>query len=431
MYNSPEEKNRNVYIETYGCSSSKNDSEIMAGLLSKGGFEVVSNIELADVVIVNTCIVKQVTENKIRFRISRIQKEYPEKRLIIAGCMPEAEYEIARKIAPSASLVSTNKVTDIVKVVGKASKQRVELLGRPEKEKICLPKIRKNPVVDIVEICSGCNYACSYCITKLAKGALYSYPPEKIAEEIAKMHNNGCKEFWITGQDVASYNYKGLRLPGLINKITHVKGRYFLRLGMMNPAEVLPVLGDLIKAYQQKQVFKFIHIPVQSGSNRILSAMNRNYSVDDFKKIISAFRSAFPDITVWTDVIVGFPGENENDFEESLDLIEKTGPDFVNVSQFAVRPGTKAAKMKQIPTEIKKERSRRMAEIAEKMSMKANEKWLSWSGLVLIDEYNCLKKNYIGRNASYKPVSVKQGPLGDFIDVKISSVEKTCLVSEK
>ena len=415
-----------VYIETYGCSSSRSDSQIMAGLLTRSGFNIVNNIDIADIVIVNTCIVKQVTENKIRFRISEIQKKYPKKKLIIAGCMPEAEYEIVREIAPNASLISTNKVTDISKLV--AMEQRTELLGRLEKEKICLPKITQKPV-DIVEICSGCDHSCSYCITKLAKGPLVSYLPEKIVEEIELMHKNGFKEFWITGQDVASYNHNGIRLPQLLDRITSkVKGKYFLRLGMMNPAEVLPILDDLITAYKNDHVFKFLHIPVQSGSNSILKKMNRRYSVNEFKNIISSFRSAIPDITVWTDIIVGFPEETDKDFADSLELISEIKPDFVNVSQFAVRPGTSAARMKQIKTEIKKERSKKMSELTDKLSLEANEKWLGWKGPALIDEYNKQKKNYIARNHAYKPVVVS-GSLGQFIDVNITKTEKTCLVS--
>lgn len=419
-----------VYIETYGCSSSRNDSQIMAGLLTRSGFNIVNNIDLADVIIINTCIVKQVTENKIRFRISQIQKTYPKKKLIIAGCMPEAEYEIAREIAPKASLISTNKITEISSAVEKAiNDERVELLGKLETEKVCLPKIAPKHI-DIVEICSGCNHACAYCITKLAKGSLVSYAPDKIVEQIEKMHKSSCKEFWLTGQDVASYNYKGLRLPQLLEKIIEkVKGRYFIRLGMMNPAEVKPVLNDLIKIYQDDHIFKFLHIPVQSGSDNVLKAMNRSYSANDFKDIISAFRSAMPEVTVWTDIIVGFPNETDEDFSASLSLLKAIKPDFVNISQFGVRPKTKAAGMKQIRTEIKKERSRLISKLADSLSLAANGKWLGWKGPALVDEYNSQKKNYIARNHAYKPIVISAGEIGQFVNVSVSAIEKTCLLS--
>jgi tRNA A37 methylthiotransferase MiaB len=179
-----------IYIETYGCSSSRNDSEIMAGLLRN---HLVDKIEEADIIIINTCIVKEHTENKMISRIKSVQEKYPGKKLIITGCMPEAEPECLRRIVPSASLVSTNKINEIEKAV---NEERIELIGKEKINKACLPKIRKNPVVNIVEICSGCSQSCSYCITKLAKGSLFCYPPEEIVKEIKSAYKDGCREFW-------------------------------------------------------------------------------------------------------------------------------------------------------------------------------------------------------------------------------------------
>lgn len=420
-----------VYIENYGCSSSRNDSEIMAGMLNRAGFSVVDSIDLADIIIVNTCIVKSATEQKIVSRLQNIRKKYPEKKIILAGCMPEAEYSIGKNAAPEANMISANYVDDIVKVVEKTvSNKRIEIVGKGKKDKTCLPKIRKNPVLDIVEICSGCPNNCSYCIVKLVKGSLFSYPPDKIIQEIKNMHSIGVKEFWITGQDIAAYNYEEINLPGLIEKIAkEVKGRYFIRLGMMNPASVLPILDELIRIYQHKNVFKFLHIPVQSGSDKILKTMNRSYNISDFRKIIKNVRKEIPEITIWTDVIVGFPGESEKDFLASVSLIKEINPDFTNISQFGSRPGTKAAGMKQLPTEAKKARSRAMTDIVSKICLEQNKKWLGWSGPVIIDEYNRENQNWIARNHAYKPIVIKQqSELGEIITVKIKEAEKTHLV---
>ncbi|MCX6818765.1 MAG: tRNA (N(6)-L-threonylcarbamoyladenosine(37)-C(2))-methylthiotransferase [Candidatus Aenigmarchaeota archaeon] len=423
-----------VYIETYGCSSSSNDSEIMAGLLNRSGFTLVSNIELADVIIVNTCIVKSTTEHRIVSRLHDIQKKYPKKKLIVAGCMPEAEYHIAKKFAPNASMISTNYVTAIVKVVNDTiNNKKIELIGKEKKDKVCLPKIRRNPAVDIVELCSGCHNNCSYCITKLAKGSLFSYQPDKIVQEIKSMHAAGVKEFWLTGQDIASYDYEGICLPELIKKITEaVKGKYFLRLGMMNPASVLPILDALINAYRNKHIFKFLHIPVQSGSDKILKAMNRNYTINEFKQITSAFRKEIPEITIWTDIIVGFPGESDDDFLASVSLLKEIKPDFTNISQFGTRPGTKAASMKQLPTEKKKERSRIMTKLIDVICLEQNKRWLNWSGPAIVDEYNRENQNWVARNHAYKPIAIKEKSakleLGQLIDVKITGAEKTHLV---
>lgn len=422
-----------IYIETYGCSSSKSDSEIMAGLLSRN-FKIADKIERADIVIINTCIVKTRTENKMTTRIRNIQEKYPKKKLIIAGCMPEAEYELVKRIAPSASLISTNMINEIEKVVRKTVKgERIELIGKEKSSKVRLPKMRKNPVIDIVEICSGCNHNCSYCITKFAKGSLCSYSNAEIIREIKTAYENGCKEFWITGQDVAAYNYSAKKLPSLLKEIIDkVDGNYFLRLGMMNPASVLPILNELIEVYKDRHIFKFLHLPVQSGSNKILKGMKRDYSASDFRKIISKFRKAIPEITIWTDIIVGFPDENEEDFQKILSLIKNTKPDFVNVSRFGARPNTMAAKMKQLPVVARRERSKIVSKLVDKISLEKNRKWLNWSGPVLIDEYNSHKKTWIARNYAYKPIAVSGNFIsGQLADVKVIKAGRSLIGSCK
>ena len=167
-----------VYIETYGCSSSRNDSEIMAGLLERAGHIIVEKIDNADAIIINTCIVKSVTENKIVSRIKKVQQQYKGKRLVIAGCMPAAQRSLVKKIAPDAALISTNNISDIVSAINGG-----EFIGK-KIDKAGISKKRGSPVIDIVEICSGCSHICAYCITKFAKGSLFSYPQEKIIKEI-------------------------------------------------------------------------------------------------------------------------------------------------------------------------------------------------------------------------------------------------------
>jgi threonylcarbamoyladenosine tRNA methylthiotransferase CDKAL1 len=156
--------------------------------------------------------------------------------------------------------------------------------------------------------------------------------------------------------------------------------------------------------------------------------MNRNYSVSDFKKIISEFRKNIPDITIWTDIIVGFPGESENDFASSLELVKETKPDFINVSRFGPRPKTKAAGMQQLPLQLRKERSRAMAKLVDEISLERNRNWLNWSGPALVDEYNCQKRNWIARNHSYKPI-VLSGKLdfGKIVNTKITKAERSLI----
>ncbi len=420
---------KKVYIETYGCSSNQNDSEIMEGLLAKEGYDITKNEKDADLIIINTCTVKHTTEQRIRSRI----KHFSDKKLVIAGCMAEAQPALLRSIAPGASIVSTNRIDYVCAVATDTIKgRRTEVLGKQKTEKPLLAKKIHNPAVDILEIESGCDFACTFCATKLAKGSTFSYAPDSIVNEIKKTRNTGISEYWITGQDVAGYNHNSTRLPDLIEKITSsVRGGYFLRIGMQHPASTMHVLGELIEAYKSDHVFKFLHLPVQSGSDAVLKAMGRKHSADDFVYIVKKFRHAFPEITVWTDIIAGFPGESGDDFAMTLELLRKTKPDFTNVSAFGLRPDTKAAKMKQVNTETKKERTRALTKLCNELCLEANKKWIGWTGSVLVDEYNVTKSTWVARNYAYKPVVLAgKHDYNEFLDVKIKSAAATHLVGE-
>jgi threonylcarbamoyladenosine tRNA methylthiotransferase CDKAL1 len=220
-----ETRRKYFYIETYGCSASQSDAEIITGLLSGSGLERAERPEHADLLIINTCYVKQSTENKILGRISELAKKFPEKKMIISGCMPDAITKKLKDIAPNACLVSTNRITEIEEATGVFFEgEIIDLLGYSSKEKVGLSGIRKKEVPAIIQICSGCLGNCSYCGTKLSKGNLVSYSPEKIANEIELARKSGCREFWLTGQDIGCYGFdKGTSLPQLLEKILKVK----------------------------------------------------------------------------------------------------------------------------------------------------------------------------------------------------------------
>ena len=416
----------NVYIESYGCSNSHSEAEVMAGLLEQAGFKIVRSENNADLIIIVTCYVKSPTQQKMIFRIRQLRESYPYKKMIIAGCMPEGIYEKVVDVLPDSSLVSTHHVKEITKAVKKTlDGKRVEYLGKSKEVKLCLPKIRKNKLISIVPISSGCNSSCSYCCVRIAKGKLFSYPKNMIIKEIRDSVKQGCKEIWITSQDNASYDNG--RLPQLMKDVSEIRGKFFVRVGMMNPKNVLPILPQLIEAYKSEKIYKFLHLPVQSGDNKVLKKMNRGYKSKDFERIVKEFGKNFH-YQLWTDVIVGFPGETEKQFQNTFRLIERTKPDWVNVSKYGSRPSTSASKMKQLGFKTINKRSSKLSKLVRKLSLEKNKKWIGWKGEVLIFKRK-RGNQWFGRNSAYKLVLVesRKNLLGKTLRVEITKASRSCL----
>jgi MiaB-like tRNA modifying enzyme len=291
------------------------------------------------------------------------------KPLIIAGCMPKTEQRVIERIAPQASMVGPDSIEHIVEAVNAAIKgDKAVFVADGRKAKTGFPRIRKERNVAVIVASSGCLSDCSYCSVKFARGKLRSYPIDELAKEAETLVEDGCKEIQITSQDNGCYGADiGTNIAELLERICKVPGDFKIRVGMMNPTYVREpnLLAALIGAYKNPKVSRFLHLPVQSGSDKILKAMKRGYTVSDFEKIVAAFRAEIPGIYVSTDIIVGFPGETDEDFQKTIELIEKIKPGKVNISKFGARPNTEAARMGQLPVKIANERSRRLHGLLE------------------------------------------------------------------
>jgi len=399
-----------ITIETYGCAMNQADSEFIAGILTQNGYEIGKNGEIW---IINTCTVKTPTERKVLRRLRKL--EHSHKRVIVTGCLPAANPEIVNEF-PGFSFIGTN-IKDILKAAKEEKYVKISEGGC----RLESPKKRRNPIVEIIPIAQGCVGDCSYCIVKRARGRLNSYEPDVILRDIRKALSEGVREIWVTAQDTGAYGKDiGSSLPELLNKISVIDGNFRVRVGMMNPNHLLEFLDEVTESYQNEKIYKFLHIPVQSGDDKVLRDMNRQYSVDDFKKIVREFRKRFPQITISTDVILGFPTETEEAFQNTLNLIRETEPEVLNISRFWLRPTTEAEKFKQLPTRITKDRSRIVTFLFRDYALRRNEEWVGWQGEVLVSERS--RDTYTGRNFAYKPIIIKseEDLMGESIQVRIN-----------
>jgi len=422
-----DKESKNVYVRSFGCSANLADGEVIAGCISEAGFTLVEKSSDADFLVYNTCAVKSPTENRIIDLLKKIPKD---KKLIVTGCLPvinferlqsEIQFDAATGPAPGQKIVEVIEQVNLGKKVVSVNNNSISGLE--------LPKVAVNPVVSVIPINYGCLGNCSYCCVHFARGQLRSNSIEKIIHRIKKDLRSGAKEFWLTSQDTACYGKdKKTNLANLLEKVVEVEGDFFVRVGMMNPDHVLGILDEIIGAYNSDKVFKFLHLPIQSGSDKILGLMNRKYSVEQFRKVVEAFRKNFPQLTLATDVICGFPGETKKAFKNTKQLISEVRPDVVNVSKFFARPKTPAEKLIPIPPEELNRRSKEMSSLSRQVSFDQNKKWVGWTGKVFVDEKG-KEGSWMGRNVAYKTVVIKtdENLLGRFVKVNVEKAFSTYL----
>jgi threonylcarbamoyladenosine tRNA methylthiotransferase CDKAL1 len=396
-----------VFVEGHGCSASFADTEIITGLIGRAGYEVIEDENKADVSVLVTCSVKTVTEQRMLSRIRELSQG-GKRKVVVAGCLAKAEPQKVLALDHSLSLVGPNNLDKVVPAIESTLKgSKLISLENNRLAKVGLPRTRKNNTIGIVEIASGCLSSCTFCQVKLVKGTVFSYPEEGILDEVAALTREGVSEIWLTSTDNSAYGRDSRSsLAKLLERTCAIEGNFRVRVGMMNPLLTRSMQSEVITAFKHEKVFKFLHLPVQSGSDGVLKWMQRGYTSEDYYSTVECFRSEIPDLTLSTDMIVGFPGESESDFEDSLKMLQRSTPDIVNLSRFGAREGTKAAKMdSQIRSDVAKDRSARMTTVVKEISLKNNNKWIGWSGEILIDEIG--SGALIGRNFAYKPCVLK------------------------
>ena len=416
-----------IWVEAYGCSASFADSEMISGLIVNGGHTLAQDPSESDLNLIVTCSVKDATASKMVHRIKQSQS----KPLVVAGCLPKAERQTVEKFARNASMMGPNSIGKTLQVIETTlGGSKIVALEDTDLSKVGIPKIRLNPVVGIIEIANGCMSECTFCQTKLAKGDLNSYRIGDIVRQVKRELADGCKEIWLSSTDNGCYGLDiGEDLSSLIDQVIQVPEDFRIRIGMMNPMFMPRIRDNLLKSFENDKVFRFLHVPVQSGSNEVLNNMKRGHTVETFKNVVRKFRTKFDSFTISTDIIVGYPTETRENFEETIELLEETRPDIVNLSRYSQRPGTVAADMAQVDAAEIKRRSKQVTELINRISLENNKKWIGWEGEVLFDE--SLDGQIKGRNFAYKPIFVNEiTEIGQTYPVRVVDATNHSLIGE-
>lgn len=430
------------YIETFGCQMNENDSERLSGMLSEMGYSESSNRKESDLVIFNTCCVRENAEQKVYGHLGALKKlkeNNPNLIIAVCGCMMQQKEVVdhIKKVYKHVDIVfgthnlyrfpellnsainSSNTVIDVWESTGSIAEN--------------MPISRKENLKAWVTVMYGCNNFCSYCIVPYVRGRERSRSLEDIKNEVVKLAGDGCKEITLLGQNVNSYGKdleSGITFADLLKELNKVEGIERIRFMTSHPKDLS---DELILAMRDcEKVCEHLHLPVQAGSTRILEEMNRRYTKEQYLELVNRIRQQIPGIALSTDIIVGFPGETEEDFKETLDIVEKARYDMAYTFLYSKRTGTPAAKNpNQVPDEVKKERFDRLLELQNNISRQVNDELLGKELEVLVEGLSkSSKTTYTGRTRENKIVNFKGKPelVGKLVKVRIETIQTWSLL---
>lgn len=431
-------KDKNYHILTFGCQMNEHDSEIIAGMLEERGARASDN-KSADIIILNTCSVRENADKRFFGTLGQLKKRKQENEnfiVCVCGCMMQQQHIIdtLKQKYPWVDVIfGTHNIHQFPQILHSvmAERQKMTEIWEEGGEIVeNLPAKRLHKHKSFVNIVYGCNNFCTYCIVPYTRGRERSRNPEEILREVEALAKDGVKEITLLGQNVNSYRGGDTDFAGLIYLLNEVEGIERIRFMTSHPKD----LSDrLIQAFVDcDKLCKSIHLPVQSGSNEILRCMNRKYTREDYLGLVGKIRAAVPDIAISTDIIVGFPGETEEDFAETLDLCEQVQYDSAFTFLYSVRRGTPAEKYEdQIPEEEKHRRFNLLVETVNESAARKNAAYVGRMEKVLIDGPSKTRKNILtGRTGSFKLVNLEadESLIGEIVDVEITAAGTFSLV---
>ena len=423
-----------IWMKTFGCAHNVSDGEYMQGMLASYGYTFTETPSEADLWFLNSCTVKNPSETAFMNLVKK--GKAGNHKLVVAGCVPQGDRKING--LEDVSIVGISQIDRVTEIVEETLKGNVvRLLSKKTLPSLDLPKIRKNPFVEIVPLSTGCLGACTYCKTRHARGKLGSYTLDALSRRIKQVVKEQVAEIWLSSEDTGAWGLDiGMKIPDLLEHVVTLlpKDRsVMLRIGMTNPPYILEHLEAIAKTLNHPSVFSFLHVPLQSGSDNVLKNMNREYDSADFIKVADYLLKHVPGMTLATDIICGFPYETDEDHQDTLRILNKYKLPVVNISQFYPRPGTEAAKMKQLRSQTKKARSREVTKTF--LSYKPYEKTLPIGTKTLAWVSNEVSKdgrNSVAHTKSYSKVLIPRDDRlkGAKIQIEITSVDKFHVVAD-
>lgn len=436
---------KKFYIETYGCQMNVADSEVVAAILTDKGYIHTKEKEEADIILVNTCSVRENAEQRVRGRVqgfSEIRKRNPRLLVGIMGCMAERLGEKLFEEEKNVNLiVGPDAYMDLPLLIEKADRGEkainIELSTTETYKDICPSRIDETSISGFVSIMRGCNNFCTYCIVPYTRGRERSRSPHSIVSEVMDLQRRGYKEVTLLGQNVNSYCYKDdqteIKFPALLEMVAQTVPQMRIRFATSHPKDMSDETLETIARWSN--ICKAIHLPVQSGSNSVLKDMNRKYTREWYLDRISAIRRIIPDCGISTDVFVGFHNETEEDFRETLELMEEVVFDLAYMFKYSERPGTKASRS--LPDNVdettKSRRLQQLIDLQTGWSLQSNRRDIGKTFEVLVEGVS--KKNpheMFGRSSQNK-VIVFPAPgiqIGDFVRVKVKDCTSATLIGE-
>lgn len=417
---------KKIAFTTLGCKVNLYDTEAMMELFYKNGYEIVDFDEFADIYIINTCTVTNLGDKKSRQMIRRAKKQNPEAIVAATGCYAQVASEEVANIEGINIVIGTKERSKIVELIENYAKENgvlnavSDIMGEHEFEPLVISKL-KDRTRAYIKIQEGCNRFCTYCIIPFARGPIRSRNPEEIVCEVKRLAENGFKEIVLAGIHVASYgkDLGNITLTDIIKRVHDIEGIERIRFSSIEPLVVTDEFIEAIKA--MPKVCDHYHLSLQSGCNKTLKKMNRHYTAEEYENAVLKLRRAFPDVAITTDIIVGFPGEEEEDFEESLAFAEKVKLSKLHCFPYSPKKGTAAAKFSsQLPNAVKAERNHKMIQLSEKLNKEFLDSFYNKEMPVLFER--CIGEDiYEGHTTNYIIVHAKGN--GEKLVNKIKNVK--------